>query len=440
MKRILTTMMIVAVLPLCACDEDPTAPERTVIPGSLVLTSQSDVDLCAGIVEVLGNVTVDTNQSEGDPIRSLAPLSGLEAVRGDFFIRDNIALDDLTELGSLTIVGGILELQDDACLDFTGALPALETVRDLSLRGFVWTEALAGFFASFRITDELYMRGITGMVDLSWLGPQPSLRNIDLNNMPGLDSLQGLENLDSLVWLELDDLPDLIDLGDLPDLTNCERIYFNGCPLLVSLDGLGDTPSLTYLTISRCGALTDLGGLTYAPNLGDLNLNWLDSLESLEGLPELPGLSYVSMHSNASLSRIDLPPNGGEIHSFRSSDNPSLTAITNVVVVDGAEVTLEWIPLLEDLDVTGGSLNSLILNDCPALESVPSLALEDYMWRFQVMGCDGLTSLPDHDNIIDVSSLIITDNPLLDQCEWESWAATVCTYPQVHDNGPCTTR
>lgn len=439
MKRILTVMMIVVMLPLCACDEDPTAPERTVIPGSLNLRSQADVDLCGGIVEVMGDVHIDTYLDLDDPIRDLSPLSDLEIIHGDLYIRDNLFLEDLTEVSSLHSVFGYLDLDEDACDDFTGGLPALRKVQRLVLRSFMWNETIVGF-VDFDIVDELYLRSVNGMVDFSWLGPQPTLKVLDLDWVYGLDSLAGLENLDSLERIELGNLPDLIDFGDMPSLPRLEYLNVHGCESLVDLSGLGALPSLRDIRISYSG-LTSLTGIYSAPMLTYVYLGSLSMLQTLDGLPSSSAEVRVVCTSITGVTDLSPLTGLGTVGELTVEYCEDLVDLGDVAFSDSARLQVYSCDSLTG--ITGmmtGTVNTLTLFNNDALVDAGTIPLVDDMWTYRLEHNDLLETPPSIDGTDMIQTFSVVGNPHLDQCEMEAWGASVCTSPEVSDNGPCTTR
>ena len=97
-------------LALAGCTDDtPTHPEPALglLPGSLELLSQADVDAVDGVEEVTGDLIIGPSFD----IVSLSPLNRLTRVGGRLEIRGNhslkslLALDGLREAGSLLFLG-----------------------------------------------------------------------------------------------------------------------------------------------------------------------------------------------------------------------------------------------------------------------------------------------------------------------------------------------
>ena len=100
--------------------------------GDFVITTQSDLDALSGC-GVIGSLTIDptaevsSQQTEDDPITSLAPLANVTGITHSLVIA-NTALTDLTGLDTLASVGGDVTISNNSALTSLVALANLTSI------------------------------------------------------------------------------------------------------------------------------------------------------------------------------------------------------------------------------------------------------------------------------------------------------------------------
>ncbi|XP_024188858.1 putative disease resistance protein At3g14460 isoform X2 [Rosa chinensis] len=185
-------------------------------------------------------------------------------------------------------------------------------------------------------------------------GGLPSLRSLGISNCPQLSSLP-LQYCTSLQKLDIESCPKItsvpIPSEGLPSLA---QLLLSQCPELSSLpSGLGCCTSLINLSIKECPKVTSipLDSLT-------TTLRYL-SLSNLESLPILHG-------GFTSLRRL-------EIHGCQST-----------------QIEQQFCAFLQILV----SLQELTIEDCPNLETLPSLDKLTSLHDLEIYDCSRLTYLP----------------------------------------------
>jgi len=130
----------------------------------------------------------------------------------------------------------------------------------------------------FNKLEELTIAGFA-IKDLSCITGNASVRSIDLQELPHLESLNGLA-----------------------DLPNVQQIQFNQCPALSSLEGVSDIPSLTEMHVENCELITDFTFLRHLPLLTKFNRRWnpggielskvgvFSNIDFLSGLKSAPAI------------------------------------------------------------------------------------------------------------------------------------------------------
>ena len=131
-RMMMICLCVLAVAGVWGCDDNPVEPGITVIPGSLELRTQTDVDYVAGVVEIEGDLRIST-QRGGDPIFDLSPLSSLVRIGEDLNISENNYLVDLRGLSSLELIGRALVIGNDAVGDSLVGMSSLRAVGSLRM-------------------------------------------------------------------------------------------------------------------------------------------------------------------------------------------------------------------------------------------------------------------------------------------------------------------
>jgi len=243
----------------------------------------------AGIVDLTG-IEFCTNVSilelEGNPINSLAPLTGLTNLEVLYLSQTGV-----TDLSSVSTLTGLKQLFIDS--NGITTLPNLDNLVQL-------TNLTA---ANNQISDLSPLEGGTSLIaltlsnnqiaDLSPLDELSNLESLGLsdNQIVNPAPLSGLNNLTQL-RLAANQIADLSNLSDLPSL----RFLNLGNNQLTDLGTLQTFPSLTFLSVNG-NPLTSLAGLSPQPVLETVfavNCAFSD----LSPLAEVPSLLYLSLDDN----------------------------------------------------------------------------------------------------------------------------------------------
>ena len=245
--------------------EDPSAsPQPTTLEGSLLITSQTDLDALTYLGDRPYSITGHLIVSETD-LSSLADLGNITSIGGSLIIGDNDGLTSLEGLRNLTSIGGSLVFRRNH------ALTSLEDLQNI-----------AAIAEGLGIVDNDGLTSLEGLRNLTSIGGSLAVMGNDL-----LTSLEGLLNLTSIGGsLVIRDNDRLTSLEGLVNII----ILGEG-----SLDTVGsdeiimmESPRKGSLTIEQNDALTSLEGLRGMTAIkGKLKIGSNESLSSLEGLRNL---------------------------------------------------------------------------------------------------------------------------------------------------------
>lgn len=187
----------------------------------LFITGQSgdDLNVLAGM-SALGNIRINTSDTEDDSLPDITPLTALPALYSLYL---NGELADFSPLSSLATQLTILKLENQSGVDMSviGDLTELKTlylntsgISDLSeLTTLLNLESLQ-LRGNFLISDLTPLTGLTGLTRL----------DLFFNSVENLTPLQNLTNLN---YLNLRN-NQLTDLTALQNLTNLKTLYLSG--------------------------------------------------------------------------------------------------------------------------------------------------------------------------------------------------------------------
>lgn len=198
---------------------------------------------------------------------------------GLLFLRNLPAIKSLT----LNIIG------DDAVVFDLSPLSSLSSCTDLSITG-PYQEPLdnVSVLSGMPQVENLKLKDITSLKDLSFVKNMPNLKSLSLENLPIL-SIDGLANQLSLNSLYLD-CNDLENVNALPTLTSLQKLYIDYHTF--------DVPDLHGLTaLEEANLLVwDLDKIAHMPSLKKLTVrNYMSdySADILRGMNSLTDLSFV---------------------------------------------------------------------------------------------------------------------------------------------------
>jgi len=180
------------------------------------------------------------------------------------------------------------------------------------------------------IRDSIKKMVLSAPKTFNWQGKGDA--PIDGLPLPSLKSFKGLEELTitgfaikdlscitdnaTVNSITLQELPHLESLNGLSALPNLEQIHFNQCPVLPSLEGVSATPSLTAMHVENCESIKDFTFLRHLPHLTKFNRRWnpggielskfgvFTNIEFLSGLKSAPAID-LNLQGSVDLSVFD---------------------------------------------------------------------------------------------------------------------------------------
>ena len=224
-------------------------------------------------------ISIENILSEFTSLESLGVRVDEDYEGGLLFLRNLPSLKSL----SLNIIGN-----DAVVLDLS-PLSSLSNCTDLSITG-PNNEPLdnVSVLSGMPQLENLKLKDITSLKDLSFVKNMPNLKSLSLENLPIL-SIDGLANQLSLNSLYLD-CNDLENVNALPTLTSLQKLYIDYHTF--------DLPDLHGLTaLEEANLLVwDLDKIAHMPSLKKLTVrNYMSdySADILRGMNSLTDLSFV---------------------------------------------------------------------------------------------------------------------------------------------------
>lgn len=350
-SRLHCPYLLCLALPLAAC-----ANETVNLGGGRISQSIQRGARCANSPVLAGPVRV-TTQAE------LEELEGCEEVAGDLRI-EIFAGADLSPLASLRAIDGLLEL---------GSLPALPTEgvepeEFDALLAEVETIAASGYLPSLQGLENLERVTSLDFYHLAAadLAPLAGLRELSGHEgtLPvgfvGLHdsrvrSLHGLQNMENIEDLVLSDNVELESLGGLSLGPAVRNLNLVDLPKLESIAELGgvEVANTLYLDHTGIADLNELTSLSFV-ELG-IALTGNRNLLEVERLSDL-ATSSLWISSNAVLTSIPALPNLVFFDQFSALDNPALRTILLALPAQGSDSsTPRSLPREVDVIEIGGN-------------------------------------------------------------------------------------
>jgi hypothetical protein len=314
---------------------------------SAVVRSQADIDALRAVDEIeelrieasdlrslrglecitrLGNLYIEANEQ----LESLRGLDGLvetvgphhllgQGSAGEFFIRGNPALTEISGFDSLTVVDGSLEISDNSSLVDIRGFENVHLVRSrLAVTDNPKLESVAGF-GSFEGGNVL-AEGEGGLLTIE--------RNARLESVTLGDGVTPA----ALAGLEVRENPELSSL-DVRILCTPESFAFESNPnlrrlpesVMLSVAESGSdlcfyTRASYYYRIRAMPGLVDLAGLPHIEGASVVEVIGNTALRSLVGLDDLVGASELTVVENPtleSLAALD-PTSGGSLENVNA--------------------------------------------------------------------------------------------------------------------------
>ncbi len=227
--------------------------------GDYYFYSQSDIDnfqnVFPGCTALEGNLII-----RGNDIYNLTGLGQVTSIGGLLSIESNIALTSLSGLEGLTSIGGNLYIESNSALTSLSGLEGLSSIK--------------GYFS---LSDNYVLTSLTGLEGLTSIEG-----NFEIH-FSALTSLAGLEGLDSIG-------------GTLSFYHNDALTSFSGLEGLTSIGG-----DLIIESNAALISLTGLEGLTSTGGISFYNNAALTSLSGLENI-DAGTISGLSIQHNLNLS------------------------------------------------------------------------------------------------------------------------------------------
>lgn len=348
------------------CGDEVTRTQAvTIVPTDLLVRSQEEMELLAGVVEVQGRLTIGPCYEDAR-IYDLGPLRDLETV-GELAILGCSDLQSLEGLSSLSSAGAVrlerLEIQD--------------------LRGF---RSLRNVFRSFDLHD--------------------------CPNLHGLDGLDALERVGDRLWVS--SCGKLVSLGGLSHLRSVGDLRIGFFPLLRSLEGLASLEVAEVIGIHNCGSLGSLAGAPMLANVGAFDLSDLPALTSLSGLESVTsptGLFLRDVPILTSLAGLQAP-----VRHLDISESP-LTHLSGLTFADSMErVAFTDNDQLQDLSSLSGVgwVGGLVVRRCPALTSLSAFSTTRIHEEVTLTSNPGLHDLRGLEATTALGSLTVLSNEALE--------------------------
>jgi hypothetical protein len=273
----------------------------------------------------------------------LRPLHALRNVFGGLTIRPELQPQSSLEgLENLELVSGEVDLMR-LSVPSLQSLAALRSVVANSQGGGLWIEESAGF------RD---LSGLEGLADL---------RELFLNGLPDLVSIDALRLPGRL---------DTIALQDVPRLSSAEALRSVGVVHEVVLRNTGlerldllTRLSIRNLTIADNLLLTDATGIGAD---GQLELAGNAQLTTLTLRPQIHGLQTLNVYDNPSLQSITGPDQLPSLDTLFVSENPALATLSLPGLQSLNDLMVSRNPSLASIDLpllTGPVLNLVVVSN-----------------------------------------------------------------------------
>jgi hypothetical protein len=257
---------------------------------------------------------------------------------------------------------------------------------------------------------------------ISGLATLRAVGTLRVETLPHLTNLAGLSHV-ALATLNMTELDELEHPAGTPG-----NMYLQDLPELESLNGLSQVEALQSLQILRSPGLRDLSGLGALRDAGYLHLEDDANLQSLAGTATLRGVAQVALLANPVLNDISALSTLSSV-GVSLEDLPALADLQALHGVEITNIHAQRLPLLRNLDgleAVRARVSTIELRENAALEEIDALSpmheafeitITDNPKLRTLQGLAGLTSL-------DYSS-DVSQNPLLPQCEVDALQARV---------------
>ncbi len=248
--------------------------------GDVVLSNQTEVNAYTftSCTTINGNLYITDNPSS-PTIVDLSKLSSIQIVTGSVQIK-NLGTSSIPGLGSLSSIGGNLDIESNNSLTSLGSLSSLNSV------------------------DNLFVSGNSSLLNLSGLDHLSIVGGIFINNNTQMSSLDGLQGVTNIT-------------GSL-DISGSNMLSISALSSLSDIGGSLSISSTKLTTLTGLESLTSLGGDLSVSNNSDLT-----SISSLSNLQEVADGNGLSIENNPNLPTCVITAVCGKISS--DFDNISIS-------------------------------------------------------------------------------------------------------------------
>jgi hypothetical protein len=411
MPKNITRMLGLLALPIgslpCACSRNAVDLGDNAAPVSVV-----GQDTRCGPSGIVPEAVVVKTQADLDA------LAGCESIAGDLKLQVFRGID-LSPLGSLRSVAGVLDIQDAGAgwLESLHGLEALEQVGGLN----IWNTKVQSLepLSHLQKLDYSPLSGPPGVLSLHG--------NDNLKDLHGLERAQGLSSIDIASSAALESLSGLI----VPE--SLASVIISNTPALTNIDALAPLSSPyggVTLALSGTG-LRDLSALSSVQGAGDVSISDNPQLTDATALSSLIQVRSFHFSRNALTALPSFAKLNSSVLYFEALDEPELSKLTLDVpngldqatpsILDesgflfglrpGSTIEIARCGKLQTLDIPSGSSSAYILaiHDDPNLTNITLASLQhlDYL---VVDDNPNLTQLT-LGSLQTVGSLEITNNP-----------------------------
>ncbi len=255
--------------------------------GSVRLSTQSEVNNFGRekYTCIVGDLIVEENISEKDPITTLKPLISIRKVDSLLAISGNKNLTSLEGLNNINTVGEHLTIRKN---------PKFQNLMGL--------QGLISVGGSIKLLFNPELESLKGLNNLKSVGRSIAIQSN--NNLKIIDAFQKIELIKGNLFIVQNDL-------------------------LESLEGLSSVTAIGYVRIIRNSKLNDLRGLRSLANVDeDFIVAENQIIESLEGLENLTEIGEkLTLHSNDKLTTCRALRKVEEIKYISICQNSSLTTL-----------------------------------------------------------------------------------------------------------------
>lgn len=410
-----------------------------VFTGNIQLENQTDVDNFAAnqYTSITGNLIIGAGGTEhfncinNFTVNDLSNLNTITSVGGDLKIYRNNILTTLNGLNNITTVGGKLDLFFQPALIDLNALSSITSVNDLELFNLDLITNLNGLSNLTTIGNNCYINNNQNLLNLNSLSSLTSIGGLlKIFNNDSLTNL-GLSQLTSVINISIDGNAMLTDLQGLENINPTNRnIFIVNNSNLNSVVGLNFHNSIGSIDISNNPNLNDISNLNSLTSInGTFNIQDNDLLVDLSGFSNVTTITGgIGIGNNQNLTSLNglnqLSTIGWSIIIGNNPQLNNIDALSNLSYIPRA-LTISNNSSLTNID---GLINVTAINTGFTPPSTIGLNLTQ---NNALTNLDGLINL----NVLGGNTRIRDNNSLLDFCGIQTYVTNYSNVFEVTGNG-----